>query len=234
MVSDGLGRRKARQTAQQITQAGRAARGRMVGGEKAEHALAHRVVFFIDDGVAPAFDQHFGIDKSGERRDFAAEFEGVGHGQTVGMTRDWDQVLGTKNRRLLENFAAHFGQCEAIARGIEVIDAPGGLNGLERDAANAGLLQREIDNPAKFGVIASTLYGDDERGGNVEGIEAFKRLFTSAPKIGATKFQQGIALEGIELEIDLRVGRGLGKRNMKDSSCAMRMPLVFSIRWRRG
>ncbi len=74
--------------------------------------------------------------------DFAVEFEGVGHGEGVGVAGDGDDVLGAEDFGLLENFAADFGESQAVGGGIEVFQASGVLNGLEGYASHTGLSWR--------------------------------------------------------------------------------------------
>ena len=89
--------------------------------------------------------------------DLAADLERVGHRQRVGMAGHRDHVLGPEDRRLLEDAAAHLGQRQAIARRIEAVGAAGVLDRLERHAAHARLLQREVDDPADLVVVQALL-----------------------------------------------------------------------------
>ena len=64
------------------------------------------------------------------------------------MARHRDDVLGREHRRLLEDAAPHLGERQAIALGIVALEPPGRLHRLQRDAADARLLEREVDDLA--------------------------------------------------------------------------------------
>ncbi len=76
---------------------------------------------------------------------------------------------------------------------LVVAEAAGLLNGLEGDAADAGLLQGEVDDAAEFVVVDAAFYGDDEGGGDVELVEALESLFADAAQVGAAQLHQGFA-----------------------------------------
>ena len=56
-------------------------------------SMQARIALLVDDGIAPALMQHFGLDHAGERHDFAAELQRVAHGERIGMARHGDDVL---------------------------------------------------------------------------------------------------------------------------------------------
>ena len=66
------------------------------------------------------------------------------------MAGDGDDVLGAEDFGLFEDLAADFGEREAVGGGVEVLEAAGVLDGLEGDAADAGLLEGEVDRSCRF------------------------------------------------------------------------------------
>ena len=92
------------------------------------------------------------------------------------MAGDGDDVLGRKTLVCSRMLAADFGEGEAVGGGIEVFEAAGVLDGLEGDAADAGLLQGEVDDLADLVVVEALLQGDDERGGDVERLSFSRAL----------------------------------------------------------
>ena len=95
------------------------------------------------------------------------------------------------------------------------MQAAGLLHGLEGDAADAGLLQGEVDDGAHFVVVDAALDGDDERGGDVERVEFFEGLGADAAEVGAAELHERVALERVELEVELELrhvgGEALGE-----------------------
>ena len=69
------------------------------------------------------------------------------------MAGDGDYVLGAKDGGLVEDFAADFGEGEAVGGGVEVFQAAGVLDGLERYASYAGLLESEVDGLADLMIV---------------------------------------------------------------------------------
>jgi hypothetical protein len=96
----------------------------VIGGEKFEETIADAGLFLVDDGVAGGVDELIGLDKAGEWNCFAVEFEGVGHGERVGVAGDGDNVFGAKDVGLLENVAANFGESEAVGEGLNFSRRP--------------------------------------------------------------------------------------------------------------
>ena len=163
-------------------------------------------VLLVDDGVAAAVDEDVGGDEAGEGDDFAGQLQGVGHGEGVGVAGDGDDVFGFEDGGLGEDAAADFGEGEAVRGGVEVVEAAGLLDGLEGDAADAGLLEGEVDDGAELVVVDSAFDGDDEGGGDVELVEAFEGAFADVAEVGAAELHEGFAAEGVELEVELEAG----------------------------
>ena len=120
-----------------------------------------------------------------------------------------------------------------MRRGV-VDEAAGLLNGLEGDAADAGLLQGEVDDGAEFVVVDAAFHGDDQRGGDAEFVEALEGLFADVAQVGAAQLHEGFAAKRVELEVELEARHVGGEASAKACSCAMRMPLVLTMRWRMG
>ena len=79
------------------------------------------------------------------------------------------------------------------------------LDGLKGDAADAGLLQRELNDGAHFVVVDAALDRHDERGGDVERVEFFEGFRTDAAEVGAAELHQRVAALGVELEVELEL-----------------------------
>jgi hypothetical protein len=196
----------ARKTAEEFAKTGGAGLGRVIGGEKFEETIADAEFFFVDDGVAGGVDEDVGLDEAGEWNGFAVELDGVGHGEGVGVTRDGDDIFGAKDVGLLENVAANFAEGEAVGGRIEFFEASGVLDGLQGDAADAGLQQSVVDDLANFAVVETFAQGDDERSGKIVLVELLKGFFANGAEIGAPQIEQGFAFEGIKLQINFGVG----------------------------
>lgn len=168
-------------------------------------------VLLVDDGVRGAVDEDLGGDEAGERGDLAGDFEGVAHGEGIGVAGDGDDVFGGEDRGLLEDAAADFGEGEAVLGGGEVGEAACLLDGLKGDAADAGLSKGEVDDLAEFGIVDSALDRNDEGGGDAEVVEAGEGTFADRPEVGATELQEGVALERVELEVELEAGHVPGE-----------------------
>ena len=69
------------------------------------------------------------------------------------MTGDGDYVFGAEDIGLFEDFAADFGEGQAVGGGIEVLQAAGVLDGLEGYSSHAGLLEGEVDGLADFVIV---------------------------------------------------------------------------------
>ena len=71
----------------------------MVRRKQLEHAVAHRLVLLVDDGVASALDEHLRVDQAGERHDAAVQLQRIGHRQRIGMAGHRQHVLGLEDGR---------------------------------------------------------------------------------------------------------------------------------------
>src|SRR6266851_5033026 len=125
------------------------------------------------------------------------------------MAGNWDYVFWTEYTTLLQYLPAHFGQSESVGCRIVLFQPSGGLDGLKCHPTNAGLLQAELDDAAYFVVVQPFLQRHHESGRNAVTIQAIQGLLSRAAQIGAAQFHERIAFEGIELEIDLKVGHAL-------------------------
>ena len=150
-----------REATEKFAEGSRAGLRGVVGCEQLEEAIADARFFFVDDGVARGVDEDIGFDETGERNDFAVEFESVGHGQRVRMARHGDHVFGAKDAGLLQDFATHLGKSEAIRGGVKSFNAAGILDGLQRDTADAGLAEGEVDNFADLAIVEALAEGDN-------------------------------------------------------------------------
>src|SRR5438876_3065616 len=104
------------------------------------------------------------------------------------MARDGDDVTGLEDWGLLENLLADFAERQAVGRRIETVEPSGGLDGLEGDAADAFLLQGEVDDLADFAVVETFLENDDEGRGDVVFVETVDRFASDVGKIFTAKF----------------------------------------------
>src|SRR5580658_11138289 len=94
------------EAAEQIAERGSAGFRRMIRGKEFEQTIANSWLFFVDDGVACAVDQNLRFHDSRQGNDLAANFQGVGHGQGIGMARNGNYVFGPKDVGLFQNFSA--------------------------------------------------------------------------------------------------------------------------------
>ena len=137
---------------------------------------------------------------------------------------------GLKMLALREDVLADFGEGEAVARGVEILQPAGGLDGLEGDAAHAGLLEREVDDLAELIVVEpffSVTTSVVEMLCSLRWSSACWRMRRrSAPRSS----RSGPSSQRIELQIDLEAGHVILEPRAKSGSCAMRMPLVLTMR----
>ena len=66
------------------------------------------------------------------------------------MTWDRDEVLGFEDRRLFQDTAPHLGECQTMLAGPISLEPAGLLYGLKGYAANAWLLECELDDGAEL------------------------------------------------------------------------------------
>src|SRR5947209_3815144 len=111
----------------------------MVCSEKLEEVVANCWVLFVKNRVCGSVDEDIGRNHASQREDFASDRKGIAHSERVGMARYGDYVLGAEDFGLFENFAANFGESQAVGSGIEVFEASSVLNRLEGDATDTGL-----------------------------------------------------------------------------------------------
>ena len=72
-------------------------------------------------------------------------------------------------------------------RRIEALEPAGGLDRLERHAAHARLLQREVDDPADLAVVEALLDRDDQRRRDAELVQPLERLLADVAQVGAAQ-----------------------------------------------
>jgi len=84
------------QAAAKLAKAGGTRLRGVICGKKLEQAVAHAWFLFIDDGIAGGMNQHIGFNETSERRNFAVEFQRIGHGQGIRMARHGYDILGTE------------------------------------------------------------------------------------------------------------------------------------------
>ena len=104
------------------------------------------------------------------------------------MAGDRDDVARLEDGRLPEDVLAHLGERQPVAGGIEVLEASGGLDRLERHAAHAGLLEGEVDDLADLVVVHALLQRDDERRRDVALVQVLER---PAPRRRADRRRAG-------------------------------------------
>ena len=127
------------------------------------------------------------------------------------MAGDRDEVFRAEDAGLLEDAAAHLVERQTVLRGVEALHAARLLHGLERDAANAGLLQREVDDGAELVVVDAPLDRDDERGGDAELVESVEGFLADRAEIGAAQLHERFASQRVELKVDLEVRHVVGQ-----------------------
>ena len=98
--------------------------------------------------------------------------------------------VGLNTRRLREDLLADLAERQAVGGGVEVFRSAGGLDRLERDAADAALLQREVDDLADLVVVQALLQRDDERRGDVVLVEPLERPPADVGQVFAAKRAQ--------------------------------------------
>src|SRR5580658_4351967 len=175
----------------------------MIRGKELEKTVANTWFFFVDYGVACAVDEHLGFDDSRQWDDLAADFEGVGHGQGVRMARNGNHVFGPKHIGLFQDFSADFRESEPVGGGIEILQATGVLNRLERDAANAWLREGKVNHFADFAVVQALLQGHDQRSGDLVLIQILQGALAHTAKIPSPQVEERFALKRIELQVHL-------------------------------
>ena len=100
---------------------------------------------------------------------------------------------------------------DAVAVLVEIEIAAGILHRLEGDAAHACVRQRVAHDVADLAVVDAFLDHADQRGGNAGLFEIGQRLLAHLAQIGAAQVFQRLALQRIELQIDLEAGLQLGE-----------------------
>src|SRR6185312_8095346 len=101
------------------------------------------------------------------------------------MAGDGDEVFGLEDFDLFQDAAAHLRECKAMDRCVIPLQAAGLLHRLEGDAADAWLLQRELDDGAHLVVVDAALNRHDQRGGDVERIQFLERPHTATAPVAA-------------------------------------------------
>ncbi|GMO61228.1 hypothetical protein BwSG20_16410 [Bradyrhizobium ottawaense] len=102
-------------------------------------------------------------------------------------------------------------QHDAVGIFVEILVAAGVLHRLQRDAAHACPGQRVADDVADLGIVDAALDGRDQRGRHAVMLEIFQRLLADFSQIRAAQVDQRVALQRIELEIDLQPAPVLGE-----------------------
>src|SRR6185437_13774645 len=143
-----IGRGDLRETAEEVVQRGGLRLRRVVGGEELEDGLVDALFALVDDRITAAVDEDVRRNHAGKRNDLAGEFQRVGHGERVGVAWHGDDVFGREDGGLLEDAPTYFGEGEAVLGRVEVREASGLLDGLEGDAADTRLREREVDDCA--------------------------------------------------------------------------------------
>jgi hypothetical protein len=114
-----------------------------------------------------------------------------------------------------------------LAGGVEPFGAPRMLNRLECHATYGTLGDGVFENCADFVVVHALLEGDHERSRDIQRIEFFKRALANAPQVGAAQRHQGIALKGVELQVQLESGavfrQAFGKAFLRRDAYAVRI-----------
>ena len=146
------------------------------------------------------------------------------------MAGDGDDVFGLEDGGLLEDLRRTSASVRRSVARVEILEAAGVLDGLEGDAADAGLLQGEVDDVADLVVVEALLERDDERGGDVELVEAFEGAAADVAQVFAAQLSERVASERVELQVDLEAGHVGGEALGEVCVLAMRMPLVLTIR----
>ena len=107
------------------------------------------------------------------------------------MTRDRNNILRLEKVVLRQNVLAHLGQGQPVRRRcVELLQATRRLNRLKGNAADALLLQREIDDPPQLAIVAPLFHRHDQRGGNIMLVEPVERLLPDSPQIGPAQLLQ--------------------------------------------
>src|SRR5205085_5033809 len=91
----------------------------------------------------------------------------------------------------------------AVARRVEILEPAGSLHGLERHAAHATLLQREVEDLPDLSVVQALLQRHDQRGREVVLVQAIERAPADVAQINAAKRSQLPGPQRIELEVNL-------------------------------
>src|SRR6266550_7147785 len=102
------------------------------------------------------------------------------------MAGNGDDVFGFEDGCLLENLAADFGEGEAVGGGIEILEATGVLDGLERNAADTRLLKCVVNSLADFVVVQTFLQRDNQRGRDVVAVQLLEGIDADAAQVGAS------------------------------------------------
>src|SRR5664279_3703731 len=194
------------QAAQQIVQGSRSALRRVTRREQPENMIVKTLLLLVKHGIVATFNQHFGRDEAGQRRDLAVELEGVCHGEAVGMARHRYDVFRPENAGLFVNAPADLGECEPVSGRVKLLKSTSDLDGLKRHAAHTRLLQCEIDKAADLIIVESTLQGDDQRGGDSQPVKAFESTPAHVAQVGAAQGIQRSGVQRIELQVDFEVG----------------------------
>ena len=136
---------------------------------------------------------------------------------------------GLKTSVCVEDISADFGEREAVARGVEILQPARGLDGLEGHAAHARLLQREVDDAAEFLVVGarSTV--------TTSVVEMLCPFRCSSACWRMRRRSAPRSCSSGSAPANRTAGRARSRacscsRLAKSWSCAMRMPLVLTIR----
>src|SRR5207302_807354 len=161
------------------------------------------LVLLEDDRIPTAVDEHLWIDEARQWLHSILELERIRHGERVRMAGHGNQVLRPKHVGLFEDSATHLGQREAISRWIKSLQAAGCLDRLECHPSNALLFESEVHDAAELAVVEALLHGHDQCRGHIVRVETIECPPPYVAQVGAPESHEWIALEAVELQVDL-------------------------------
>ncbi len=210
LVGEAFGHLEGRQAAQQFSHALAGVQRPRRQREQVDKLFLQRRIFFRADGVGHHRQQLLLRDQRGQRQYVGAVAQAVADRNAFGIAGQRDHVVLAEHAGLDHAFA-DLRQHDAIGILVEILVAAGVLHRLQGDAADAFPGERVADDVADRVIVDAALDGRDQRGRDAVAFEIFQRLLADLAQIRAAQIDQRVALQRIELQVDLEAAFVLGQ-----------------------
>src|SRR5689334_23255400 len=115
------------------------------------------MVLLIYNSITAIIEQVCRVDISREWKYLTCQFQYISHDKRIGITGDWNQVVGLKQIALFQYFLPYSCHGDPVRFRIKIFEPACYLCGLKGNTTHASLLQRIVDNCTDLVVIQSLL-----------------------------------------------------------------------------